>query len=121
MMLILHLHLLYMFSIYISSVPFDPAWHRSTQTIDSKFLYIHLKHPFRLGLNDMPMLVEDASFCRPPSCATMIVIMTVIGSFGSAEDVVMILIMTVVSLLIIIRLIIKISDSAALTTQTMLQ
>ena len=51
----------------------------------------------------------------------MIVIMTVIGSFGSAEGVVMILIMTVVRLLIIIRLIIKISDSAALAMQTMLQ
>ena len=51
----------------------------------------------------------------------MIVIMTVIGSFGSAEDAVMILIQTVVSLLIIIRLIIKISGSAALATQTMLQ
>ena len=119
-MLILHLHLFYMFSIYISSVPLDPAWHRSTQTIDSEILYIHSKYPFRLGLNDMPML-EDASFCRSPSCATMIVIMTVIDSFGSAEDVVMILIMTVVSLLIIIRLIIKISDSVALAMQTMLQ
>ena len=89
--------------------------------------YLHFKCPVRpglaafyLGLNDMPML-EDALFCRPPSCATMIVIMIVIGSFGSAEDVAMILIMTVVSLLIITRLIFKISDSAALAMQTMLQ
>ena len=115
MMLILHLHLFYMFSMYISIVPLDPAWHRSTQTTDSNILYIHLKYPFRLGLNDI------ASFCRPPSCATMIVIMTVIGSFGSAEDVVMMLIATVVSLLIIIRLSIKISDSAALAMQMMLK
>ena len=120
MMLILHLHLLYMFSIYISSVPLDPAWHRFTQTIDSEILYIHLKYPFRLGLNDMPML-EDASFCQPPSCATMIVIITVIGSIGSAEGVAMILNMTVVSILMTNRLIIKISDSAAFAMQTMLQ
>ena len=51
----------------------------------------------------------------------MLVLMTVIGSFGSAEDAVMILIMTVVSLIIIIRMIITISGSAALALQTMLQ
>ena len=51
----------------------------------------------------------------------MIVIMTVNGSFGNAKDAVMILIMTVVSLISIVRMIIMISDSAALAMQTMLQ
>ena len=58
------------------------------------------------------MMIEDA---------TMIVTMTVISSFGKVEDAVMILIMTVVSLIIIVRLIIMISDTAALAMQTMLQ
>ena len=51
----------------------------------------------------------------------MIVVTTVLGSFGSAEDAAMTLIMTVLILIIIVRMVIMISDSAALVMQTMLR
>ena len=51
----------------------------------------------------------------------MIVVMTVLGTFGNAEDAVMMLIMTAVILIIIVRMSIMISDSAALEMQRMLR
>ena len=43
----------------------------------------------------------------------MIVVTTVLGNFGNAEDAAMTLIMTVLILIIVVRMIIMISDSAA--------
>ena len=51
----------------------------------------------------------------------MIVVTTVLGNFGSAEDAAMRLIMTVLILTIIVRMIVMISGSAALVMQTMLR